>query len=68
MSIIEVLAAASAAYAAAVLATYLFFLSKTPGCKGRALKCATRRELAVIAILIAVQSAVMALVALIAMR
>ncbi|MEL9991838.1 MAG: hypothetical protein QXP98_05355 [Thermoproteus sp.] len=68
MSIIEAVAAASAAYAVAVLATYLFFLSRTPGCRGRALKCATKRELSVIAILIAVQTAVMALVAFIATR
>ncbi len=64
--IAEALAAASVVYAIAVLATYFYLVRKTPGCKGQILSCVEARELAVVALIIAVQIAVMALTALLA--
>lgn len=66
MTAAEALAVASAIYAAILLATYFYLVRMTPGCRGRVLSCVKAEELAVIALIVAVQTAVMALVAFLA--
>ncbi|MFB6490381.1 MAG: hypothetical protein TU35_003885 [Thermoproteus sp. AZ2] len=66
MEALGAVALSSAIYAVLVLLTYLIFLKKS-GCNLRKLAlCVKAREIAVIAALVAAQSAIMALIALFA--
>ncbi|MCI4465299.1 MAG: hypothetical protein JHC22_05875 [Thermoproteus sp.] len=63
MSVLEALIYATAAYALAVIATYLFLVGRTPGCRGKVLRCIKAKELVAVAIIVLAQAALMALMA-----